>query len=76
MKKLICILIFSVLATPSHARGLAMSSGILDYSDDQKRSGFVEATYTFKNGNNENFFGKNYLYIKLIAHLKLYVLLS
>ncbi len=58
MKKLICILIFSVLATPSHARGLAMSSGILDYSDDQKRSGFVEATYTFKNGNNENFFGK------------------
>ena len=26
-----------------------MSSGILDYSDHEKRSGFVEATYTFKN---------------------------
>ena len=25
-----------------------MSSGILDYSDDQKRSGFVEATYSLK----------------------------
>ena len=35
-----------------------MSSGILDYSDDHKRSGFVEATYSFKNTNNENFLGK------------------
>ena len=57
MKKLIYILILSILATSSYARGLAMSSGILDYSDDQKRSGFVEATYSFKNTNNENFFG-------------------
>ena len=48
MKKLIYILILSILATSSYARGLAMSSGILDYSDDQKRSGFVEATYSFK----------------------------
>ena len=58
MKKLIYILILSILATSSYARGLAMSSGILDYSDDQKRSGFIEATYTFKNSNNKNFFGK------------------
>ena len=49
MKKLIYTLILSFLATSSYARGLAMSSGILDYSDDQKRSGFVEATYSFKN---------------------------
>ena len=59
MKKLICTLIFCFIATSSHARGLAMSSGILDYSDDQKRSGFVDATYTFKNTSNENFFGKD-----------------
>ena len=55
MKKIFCILIFSFLATSSYARGLSMSSGILDYSDDKKRSGFVEATYTFKNANDENF---------------------
>ena len=58
MKKLICTLIFCFIVTSSHARGLAMSSGILDYSDDQKRSGFVDATYTFKNVSNENFMGK------------------
>ena len=58
MKKIICILIFSFIATSSFARSLSMSSGILDYSDDEKRSGFVEATYTFKNANDENFFGK------------------
>ena len=65
MKKLIYILIFSFLATSSYARGLAMSSGILDYSDDQKRSGFVEATYSFKNTNNENFLGNSHLLLVL-----------
>ena len=58
MKKLIYICIFLIFATSSNARGLAMSSGILDYSDDQKRSGFVEATYTFKDDSNETFFGR------------------
>ena len=58
MKKIFYILIFSLLATSSYARGLAMSSGILDYSDHEKRSGFVEATYTFKNAKDENFFGR------------------
>ncbi len=58
MKKIIYIIVFVFLTTSSYARGLAMSSGILDYSDNEKRSGFVEATYTFKNANNENFFGR------------------
>ena len=58
MKKIYCILILSFLATSSYARGLSMSSGILDYSDGEKRSGFVEATYTFKNADDKIFFGK------------------
>jgi len=58
MKRLIYICIFVTLAVPSLARGLAMSSGILDYSDDQKRSGYVEATYTFKDVSNKTYFGR------------------
>ncbi|RZO88450.1 MAG: acyloxyacyl hydrolase [alpha proteobacterium HIMB114] len=58
MKKIVLVFIISCLASSSYARGLAMSSGILDYSDGEKRSGFVEATYTFKNADDENFFGK------------------
>ncbi len=57
MKKIIFVLIFSILATSSYARGLTMSSGMLDYSDDQKRSGFLEAVFDFKNENDENLFG-------------------
>tara|TARA_X000000950_G_scaffold176136_1_gene214025 strand:- start:187 stop:630 length:444 start_codon:yes stop_codon:yes gene_type:complete len=28
-------------------QGIALSTGMLDYSDDNKRSGFIEATYSF-----------------------------
>ena len=57
MKRIIYVLILSFLFTSSYARDFSMSSGMLDYSDDQKRSGFIEATLAFKNENNENLFG-------------------
>tara|TARA_B100000575_G_scaffold275485_1_gene260125 strand:- start:608 stop:1087 length:480 start_codon:yes stop_codon:yes gene_type:complete len=57
MRKIIFALILSFLANSSYAQGFSMTSGILDYSDDQKRSGFIEATLAIKNENNENLFG-------------------
>ena len=48
MKKIVLVFLISFLTSLSYAQGLAMSSGILDYSDGQQRTGFVEATYTFK----------------------------
>src|SRR6056300_476433 len=47
MKKIFLVGIFSILASVANAQGLAFSTGILDYSDDKKKSGFLEATYSF-----------------------------
>ena len=58
MKKLILAFIFTSIVSTCYSRGLTMSSGILDYSDDQKRSGFVDATFVFANESNNRFFGK------------------
>ncbi len=60
MKKLILVLISSwiITATPVLSSGLTMQTGILDYSDDYRRSGFVEATYTFLSSDKKNLFGK------------------
>lgn len=58
MKKIVLVFLISFLTSLSYAQGLVLSSGILDYSDGQQRTGFVEATYTFKNNDNESIFGK------------------
>ncbi len=46
MKKIFSALIFSLYATTVFSQGLIMSTGMLDYSDDKKKAGFVEATYS------------------------------
>ncbi len=58
MKKIILAIIFTSLFSTCYARGLTMSSGILDYSDDQKRSGFLDATFVFGDNNGDGFVGK------------------
>ena len=58
MKKIVLVFLISFLTSLSYAQGLVLSSGILDYSDGQQRTGFAEVTYTFKNNNNESIFGK------------------
>ena len=48
MKKIFLSLILSFLATSAYSQGVALTTGILDYSDDNKKSGFLEATYSLK----------------------------
>jgi len=47
MKKIFCAILFVLMSTSAYASGLAMSTGMLDYSDDNKKAGFLEATYSF-----------------------------
>ena len=47
MKKILLSFVFLIFASSAQSRGLSMSTGILDYSDDNKKSGFLEATYSF-----------------------------
>ena len=47
MKKLFLSGLFILLTSSAFAKGLALSTGVLDYSDDKKKSGFLEGTYSF-----------------------------
>ena len=58
MKKIILAIIFASLFSTCYARGLTMSSGMLDYSDDQRRSAFLDATFVFGDKNGDGFIGK------------------
>ena len=59
MKKIFLVLTLSFLNTSVYGQGIAFSTGILDYSDDNKKSGFLEATYNSKDSEGYNtIFGK------------------
>ena len=47
MKKLFLSGLFILLTSSAFAKGLSLSTGVLDYSDEQKSAGFLEGTYTF-----------------------------
>ncbi len=47
MRKIILAGLFSLISSSVFAQGLSMSTGVLDYSDDNARAGFLEATYSF-----------------------------
>ena len=47
MKKLFLSGLFILLTSSVFAKGLSLSTGVLDYSDEQKSAGFLEGTYTF-----------------------------
>ena len=40
MKKLFLSGLFVLLTSSAFAKGLALSTGVLDYSDDKKKAGF------------------------------------
>jgi hypothetical protein len=39
--------LFILLTSSAFAKGLALSTGVLDYSDKKKKAGFLEGTYSF-----------------------------
>jgi lipid A 3-O-deacylase len=48
MKKLFFTVLLLLFSTSSgFTKGLALSTGVLDYSDSQKKAGFLEGTYSF-----------------------------
>ena len=47
MKKIFATFLLSIVATSAFSQGISLSSGVLDYSDDNKRAGFLEATVNF-----------------------------
>tara|TARA_B100000963_G_scaffold319639_1_gene301655 strand:- start:11512 stop:11994 length:483 start_codon:yes stop_codon:yes gene_type:complete len=48
MKRIFTCLFICSLATTVFGQGISLSTGVLDYSDNSKKSGFLEATYSFK----------------------------
>ena len=54
MKKIFATFLLSIIATSAFSQGISLSSGVLDYSDDNKRAGFLEATYTFSEAKSFN----------------------
>ena len=47
MKKLFLSGLFILLTSSAFGKGLALSTGVLDYSDKKKKAGFLEGTYSF-----------------------------
>ncbi len=48
MKKIIVLIFLSFLNfNVANAGGWSMATGVFDYSDDKKRSGYLESTYSF-----------------------------
>jgi hypothetical protein len=54
MKKIFATFLLCIIATSAFSQGISLSSGVLDYSDDNKRAGFLEATYTFSEAKSFN----------------------
>ena len=54
MKKILAASLLSLTATSAFSQGISLSTGMLDYSDDNKRAGFLEATYTFSEAKSFN----------------------
>jgi len=47
MKKLFLSGLFVLLTSSAFAKGLTLATGVLDYSDDKQRAGFLEGVYNF-----------------------------
>mgnify|MGYP000450808292 CR=1 FL=1 len=47
MRKLFISGLFILLTSSAFEKGLVLSTGVLDYSDKKKNSGFLEGTYSF-----------------------------